>query len=151
MSFGSVSDNGRRDMSGEVGSSMEVGWMIGYVSSKSMGAGEGERSTDKSRTEVLEEVGDEYSDACVLRVCAIGWFIARCAKPCSKVEHLRRLVEVATYVRKGLERPLTRSWSSLSDEDDEGDGGSFRLLDGMLNHGCRIAYAVVMTNGVGRR
>jgi len=127
---------------------MEVGWMIGYESSMSMGAGEGERATG-SRMEVLEEVGDEYSDVCVLCVCAIGWFIARCANPRSNAEHLRRLVEVATYVRKGLERPLI--WSSLSDEEDEGDGGSFRLLDGMLNHGCRIAYAVVMTDGVGRR
>jgi len=80
-----------------------------YVSSKSMGAGEGECAMGKSRTEVLEEVGDEYRDACVLCVCCIGWFIARCAKPRSKVEHLRRLVEAATYVRKGLERPLMRS------------------------------------------
>jgi len=112
--------------------------MIEYVPSKSMGAGEGELATGKSRSRIngLEEVGDEYSGACGF-VCAIGWFIARCAKPRSNVEHLRRLVEGPTNVRNGLERPFLRSRSS-SDEEDEEDEDSFLLLDGMLNHGWRI-------------
>ena len=94
MSFGSFSDSGNEEKSGEVGSSMDVGCMIGYVSSKSMRAGEGVRVTGKSRlrTERLEDVGDGYGDAYDF-ACGIGWFIARCAKPRSRVEHLWRLVD----------------------------------------------------------
>jgi len=132
MSFSSFSDGGSPDNSGVVGSSMEVGCTIGYVSSKSIGAGEGVRVTGRSRTEGFEELGDGYDDA-YESVWFIGWFIARCAKPRSKVEHLWRFVDALADVRKGLESPTARSDSSLSEE--EGDKESFRLLDGMLNHG----------------
>jgi hypothetical protein len=131
MSFGSSASP---DKSGEVGSSIEVGYMIGYVSSESMGAGEGERASDRSRsrTEGFEEAGEGYEDGYV-PVCSIGWLIVRSANPRSNVEHLRRFA--VTNERSSW----TWSCSSLSDEDDEGDGGSLRLWDGMLNHGWRIA------------
>lgn len=75
MSFGS-SGNDRMDTSGEVGSSMEVGWTIGYVSSKSIGTGEGVRALGNSRREGFEELSDGCNDACAF-VCGIGWCIVR--------------------------------------------------------------------------